>query len=201
MAAGCGLAALAQVPVLVVVSHVRINEFASRYFCLVHFFAALGLGALVLAAVEAWSAPRARRLGGWGVAAALVLAAAFRPTPSQEEAGFARARVAAGALATLAPDTVLMGGYWQVYILAALQPPEVDARPLPQEGDYQRTPFLVPALRAASEVVWVQPDEEAHAGPPPARRGDFQVELEREDAPLLRVPGTTFWRYQVVRAR
>jgi len=196
VAAGCGLAALAQLPVLVAVTHVRLNGLGPRYLGLVHLFAALGLGALVLAALERWCPLAVRRWCGLGVAVSLVGVALLRPAPPAPEAGFVQARSAARALAAVAPGSLLVGGYWDVYTLASLQQPEATLRPVPQQSDYQRTPFLVPTLRAASEWVWVQPEPEGPAEPPATRRQEHQVQWQRDAEPLLRVPGFSFWRYR-----
>ncbi|HLL03989.1 MAG TPA: hypothetical protein VK539_25615 [Myxococcaceae bacterium] len=196
VAAGCGLAALAQLPVLVAVMHVRLNGYDPRYLGLAHLLAALGLGLLVLAAVERWCPPAVRRWGEYAVVAGLLGVAVLRPAPAAPEAGFVQARSAANALAAVAPGSLLVGGYWDVYTLASLQPPEATARPVPQEGDYQRTPFLVPTLRAASEWVWVQPEPEGPAEPPATRRQEHQGQWQRDAGPLLRVPGFSFWRYR-----
>lgn len=197
VAAGCGLAALAQLPVLMAVTHVRLNGFEPRYLGLVHLFAALGLGLLVLAALERWSPPVLLRWSGLAVAVALVTLAVLRPGPPAQEAGYVQAHSAAQALAKVAPGSFLVGGYWDVYTLASLQGPEAALRPVPRENEYQRTPFLVPALRAAPELVWVQSEPvPAAAEPPPTRRREHQVEWQREAAPLLRVPGFSFWRYR-----
>ncbi len=196
VAAGCGLAALAQLPVLMAVTHVRLNGFDPRYFGLAHLFATLGLVVLVLAVAQQWCPLAIRRWSGPAVAVGLVLLALLRPAPPPEEAGYAQARSAAQALSAVAPGSLLLGGYWDVYILASLQSPEAASRPLPTEGEYQRTPFLVPAQQAASEWVWVQPEPETAAGPPPTRRREHQVDWERDAEPLLRVPGFHFWRYR-----
>jgi hypothetical protein len=178
------------------VAHVRLNGFDPRYFGLVHLFAVLGLGVLVVAMAERWSPPGVRRWGGLGVAGGLVLAVVLRPVPPLEEAGYVQARSAAHALSAAAPGSFLLGGYWDVYTLASLQSPKAATKPLPLEGDYQRTPFLVPGLRAASELVWVQPEPEAAAGLPPGLLREHQVEWQRDAEPLLRVPGFIFWRYR-----
>jgi hypothetical protein len=196
VAAGCGLAACAQLPVLVGISHVRLNDFEPRYLSLVHLFAVLGLALLLLAAIERWCAPAVRRWGALGVAVSLVGAALLRPAPPAPEVVFVQARSAAHALVAVAPGAFLVGDYWDVYALASLPPPEVAPRPVAEEGDYQRTPFLVPALRAASEWVWVQPEPEGPAEPPATRRREHQVEWQRDAEPLLRVPGFSFWRYR-----
>jgi hypothetical protein len=196
VAAGCGLAALAQLPVLMAVTHVRLNAFESRYFGLVHLFAALGLGVLVLEALERWSPLAVRRWGGLVVAGGLVLLVLLRPESPAREAGYVRAHSAAQALEAVAPGSLLVGGYWDVYTLASLQSPEAATRPVPQESDYQRTPFWVPTLRAASEWVWVQPEPSAAVELPPTPRREHGVEWRRDAEPLLRVPGFSFWRYR-----
>ncbi len=198
VAAGCGLAALAQLPVLMAVTHVRLNGFDPRYFSLVHLFAVLGLGVLVLAAVERWSPPAVRTWGSLGVAVGLALTAMLRPEPPPEELHYTRYRSAARALSAAAPGALLLGDYWDVYLLASLQSPETATRPLPAEEQHQRTPFLVPALRAASEMVWAQPWNRAMPATPP-QLSQYQRQWERDAEPLLSVPGFIFWRYRSVK--
>ena len=57
----------------------------------------------------------------------------------------------AGELARRTPGAVLLSDYWETYELSAFEPHTL--LPLPFDGDYLRTPWHVPALRVAREVI------------------------------------------------
>ncbi|MBU8894701.1 hypothetical protein KRR26_03755 [Corallococcus sp. M34] len=196
-AAGCALVALSQIPALVLIQHVRLNAYNPRYFCLILLFAQMGLGAVVLSELAARVSPRIRHAAGIVLVGGLLVAGpVFPPTPP-EHLRHTHARAAALALSEAAPGTLLLGNYWCVYLIAALQPPdERAARPLPQDGDYQRTPFYIPAMKTAADAVWVQ--TEAEEPVPPTRQVQHGVELERDAAPMLRRSGFAFWHYRVL---
>ncbi|MBJ6762180.1 hypothetical protein JGU66_15510 [Myxococcaceae bacterium JPH2] len=196
-AAGCALVALSQIPALVLIQHVRLNDFNPRYFCLTLLFAQMGLGAVILSALAARVPASLRFAAGILVAGALLLASFMIRQPPPENPHYAEARAAARALSETAPSTLLLGDYWRVYLIAALQPPDDRAaRPLPRSGDYQRTPFLIPAVQTASSVVWVQ--AEAEDREPPKLQVQHGVQIARDDAPLLRSSGFAFWHYRVM---
>jgi hypothetical protein len=195
VALGCGLAALMQLAALVAVVHVRLNGFAPRYFALPHLLLLVGVGALVLHQVVARLPSRLAPLTGALVAAAgcVALGWAWDHPPAPRE-GMDQARDAAQALARMAPDTLLVGGYWNVFRLAALQPLEGQARPVPQPRDYQRSPFYWADLEAARTLVWVRSADDEEP-PEPVAREVRGVVFIRYNAPLAQLPGFTFWRY------
>ncbi|WP_375758643.1 hypothetical protein [Corallococcus exercitus] len=195
MALACGLSALAQLALLVAVAHVRHNGFAARYFALAHLLLLVGLGALLLHLVAVWLSPRRLRvIGALGVGAAgVALVWAWTQPPRMTE-DHARALEAARTLARVAPGSLLMGGYWDVYRLAALQPLEAQAKPLPDPRQYQRTPFLWAELEAARTLIWVRARGDKEPEEPQERelRGSLFL---RDTAPFAHAPGYTFWRY------
>jgi hypothetical protein len=56
-------------------------------------------------------------------------------------------------LAQKAPRGFVMGGYWETYIFASLQPPQDRMTPLPLEGLHVRIPWSPKMLRDGREVV------------------------------------------------
>ncbi|RKH45620.1 hypothetical protein D7X12_07570 [Corallococcus sicarius] len=194
LALGCGLAALAQLPLLVAVSHVRLNAYSLRYLAPAHALALVALGVLVLAWLAARVSEGVLRTAGALAVAALAVAALIWRGPSEVKPDSARARDAALAVAQVAPGRLMMGGYWDVYQLAGLQPLASQLLPLPSPEEYQRTPFFIPTMKAARDLVWVQPTE-GESPPAPLERELHGVKFHREPEPWLRVPGYTFWKY------
>ncbi|MHB8418878.1 MAG: hypothetical protein ACYDCL_12435 [Myxococcales bacterium] len=183
-----GLVILAAVPLPVVVSvdHVRVNLYDARYltpsFC---FSRAAAFGALALAAAAlpraAWA--RAAGLGLAVLATAGLLAVRPVPSPSPD---YRRLLREAETLATLAPGSPLLNGYWRSYVYAQLLPAG-RLLALPSEGDYDRTPFELPALRSAKTVIV------GNAGPlaklwshgiPPAALEQYGLKLRLVNAAL-----------------
>jgi hypothetical protein len=147
---GAAWIALIQVPGLIVFTYVRENDFAVKYFTLIFFFGSVaGLTAVATAAIvigrpqfERWSSAAAAI--GMGVIA-------FALPRAGEDPEYAHQKRLASELARRAPGAVLLSDYWETYELSALQPQAL--LPLPFEGDYLRTPWYLPALRSAREVI------------------------------------------------
>jgi len=151
----CWMLAAAQLPVLFLVRHVRVNQFSVRYFSLVFVFGTLA-GLLTLTGLAASVPGLARRWRGvLAVAGAMGLAAAVLRVP---EVPAPRPNVPARLAARLearAPGAPLLGGYWSTYILAALQKPETMLEPVPCEGRLVRTPWWAEELHRHRWVVVV----------------------------------------------
>lgn len=148
----CSALALIQLPVLIAVDHVRMNDHDMRYFTLVQFFASCAGLFIVAALVLCWMrSARARRVVRWS-AASLTMVALFAalPAPRESAADSAR-RENAQEIAHRKPHIVLVSGYWDAYAMAALVPGEIVG--LPVEGDWLRTPWDLAALRSSREVV------------------------------------------------
>jgi hypothetical protein len=154
-----GLAGAAAVNALinVLVRHVRLNGHDIRYLV-----PTVALGVLAAAAgavlLLAWWAPRALRARlpavGAGLGGALLTGALLATPPRVEEPTgvLARAQGAVDALLAQRPGgAVLLGGYWDTYLLASLDP-ELRLAPLVPRGDWQRMPFHLPRLQQAEEV-------------------------------------------------
>ncbi|HEX6373212.1 MAG TPA: hypothetical protein VF006_30085 [Longimicrobium sp.] len=161
----CWAIAAAQLPVFVLVRHVRVNQFSGRYFSLVFVFGTLA-GLLTLAGLAA-SIPRLARRWRTVLAAAGVagLAVGVLRVPAASAARpDAPARLAAR-LEARAPGAPLLGGYWSTYVLAALQHPETMLEPVPCEGRYVRTPWWAEELPRHRWVVVGHTYECPDAGP------------------------------------
>ncbi|HEY0016064.1 MAG TPA: hypothetical protein VGC13_07080 [Longimicrobium sp.] len=162
----CWALAAAQLPVFVLVRHVRVNHFAERYFSLVFVFGALA-GLLTLAGLAASLpplAPRRRQVLAVAGAAGLVVGA-LRVPAAQPPRPNATVRMAAR-LEVRAPGAPLLGGYWNTYVLAALQQPETMLHPVPCEGRMVRTPWWAEELPRHRWVVVAHTNECLDAGPP-----------------------------------
>ncbi len=168
----CWALAAAQLPVLFLVRHVRVNQFSTRYFSLVFVFGTLA-GLLTLAGLAAslpGLAPRWR--GVLALAGAAGLAAGVLRVPAASAARpDVPARLAAR-LAARAPGAPLLGGYWSTYVLAALQRPGTMLEPVPCEGRLVRTPWWAGELRRHRWVVVVAntyecPDAGSRGSPAP----------------------------------
>ncbi|HYR10149.1 MAG TPA: hypothetical protein VEQ60_20415 [Longimicrobium sp.] len=151
----CWAIAAAQLPVFVLVRHVRMNQFHVRYFSLVFVFGTLAglLTLAILAASLPAVANRWRQVLALAGAAGLAVGVLRVPAASGARPE-ALARVAAR-LEARAPGAPLLGGYWSTYVFAALQQPETMLAPVPCEGRLVRTPWWAGELPRHRWVVVV----------------------------------------------
>jgi len=161
----CWAMAAAQVPVLFLLRHVRMNKFSARYFSLGFVFGTLA-ALLTLACLVAslpWLARRWRQVlalaGAAGVAAG-VLRVPPVPRPQLD----APARLAAR-LQARAPGAPLLAGYWSTYIFAAHQSPQAMLEPVPCEGREIRAPWWAAELHRHRWVAVGHTYECPDAGP------------------------------------
>jgi len=135
------------------VNHVRLNDYNVRFHALTYLFAAVG-GLLTIYLVIR---VLANRLALTRPVLALVLAGAFIwlgvefPRRAQSET-YKLDRQTALALSQKAPGSILMGGYWETYLLASLQPTNT-MTPLPLEGILNRMPWTPAMLPDSQQVV------------------------------------------------
>jgi hypothetical protein len=151
-AVGALLLSLLQLPVLVLVRHVRLNSFVPRYFAPIYVFLLFG-SLLALGSVLAeWRPGRVRGAGllvatlGLSVLV-LGLVPGAMPDPS-----YARQAKTARELARRAPGALLLDGYWGTYVFAALAPPGALV-PLPSSQELNRMPDNEARLQGESLVV------------------------------------------------
>lgn len=168
----CWALAAAQLPVLFLMRHVRVNQFSVRYFSLVFVFGTLA-GLLTLAGLAASLPGLARRWRGVLAlaGAAGLVAGVLRVPPAPAARPDVPARLAAR-LAARAPGAPLLGGYWSTYVLAALQRPGTMLEPVPCEGRLVRTPWWAGELHRHRWVVVVAntyecPDAGSREAPAP----------------------------------
>jgi hypothetical protein len=168
----CWAIAVAQLPVFVLVRHVRVNNFHLRYFSLVFVFGTLA-GLLTLVGLAASLPALSRRwrqvLAVAGAAGLVVGVLRVPPATGARPEGLARV---AARLEAQAPGTPLLGGYWSTYVFAALQRPGTMQAPVPCEGRMIRTPWWAGELRRHRWVVVVGntyecPDTGSRASPSP----------------------------------
>jgi hypothetical protein len=134
---------------------IRLNLYGGRYLALTHLFGAFaGLAALLLVVTTPARTYAAHRavFTAVAVACALVLALKFPPRVKNPE--YANLREVAAGLAARSPRAVVLGGYWDTYVLAALRPADA-LTPVPAEDQLVRTPWTPRALQDAAEVVVV----------------------------------------------
>jgi hypothetical protein len=186
--AGAGAAALTSLLVVMAVRHVRDNGYNPRYLCLGLSLAVLGVSVLAGLAVHAAAArlraPGAAAIPGLvGLGVVLLLAPVARPDPREVVL-----RPAAEAIAARWPGAVLTLSYWRTYALAGLLPPG-GVVPVPRQGEWNRRPDWVAALRSGRPVLVGTPDP---GGPPPpelVERGAALVLVEPAVLVLPPFPG------------
>jgi hypothetical protein len=166
---GVAIAAL-NFTLAVLVDHVRLNNYDSRYLTLTHLFLPLSgmltLYLLVRTAVR--TASRQAFVQPAFALVAIVLLVVTFPVPPYST----RYRVhvmTARMLAERAPRGVLLGDYWDTYVFAALQPPDRAMTPVTWE-DFTRTPWTSAAVRPAREVIVVY--SKGYWGGPPVTMPD-----------------------------
>ncbi|EAU64453.1 hypothetical protein [Stigmatella aurantiaca] len=146
-------AALANACLTVLVRHARLNEHDIRYLVPTLVLGGMAAVSGVFFLLGQVSFLRAR-LGAVAAltAGGLVAGGHLFLRPRTPAPLLERSQVAADAVVSRAAGTVLLGGYWDTYLVGALDP----AHRLPVlavDGDYQRTPFWVPRVREAQEVL------------------------------------------------
>jgi hypothetical protein len=137
----------------IAVNHVRTSNYDARFHNLTFLFGAMSgllviyLGIRVLAdrvGVTRYVIPLA--LTG----ALILLCVNFPPRVVNEL--YTLERESALALSQKAPKGILMGGYWQTYVFAGLQPTNT-MLVVPFEGDFNRTPWTYKDLKHSQQVV------------------------------------------------
>ena len=154
MIAGLAGIGLINLVLMVSLSHVRESFYSSRYLTPTFFLGSIG-GLMTMYLMLRLFAHRLK-LTGYVLPIAVIGAFIFliaRFPVFQPNLGYKRDKETALILAQKAPGGVVMGGYWETYIFAALQQPTNTMMPLPLEGLQVRIPWTPPMLRNAREVV------------------------------------------------
>ena len=137
----------------VIVSHVRLNYYDDRYLTLTSLFGPVS-GILTLFLIINWFARRSpiREFAKpiFLLAGIILLAVKFPSGSYWPE--YRTVEETALALAQKSPRAILLGGYWETYIFAALQPVNT-MTPVPSEGQENRMPWTRDMVRLADQVV------------------------------------------------
>jgi hypothetical protein len=193
MVAGCAAAALAALGVAASVSHVRDAGYHERYITLVHLFGTMG-GLLAVFRMLAQRLAPQWHLPAVAASAVLGVAVILGRTPdAAADPAFRPLREAAAWVASEAsPSRVVVGGYWETYVLAGLAD---GVAPVPEDGEPLRMPWLVERLRAEPWVLLS--DFHRMAGPAPApwvvQHGALLQRVKPE--PVFRTDEIDLWRY------
>ena len=138
---------------IVLADHVRMNLYDDRYMTPTYLFGSIsGLLAvfLILKLATNQSTFRTYIRPGFIVAGLVFLTIEF--PPRTHSSLYETDKETAVILEKMAPRAVLMGGYWQTYVLSGLQS-EDGLTPVPLEGQEVRTPWTPEALRRANQVI------------------------------------------------
>ncbi|HEY5884881.1 MAG TPA: hypothetical protein VIT88_09360 [Pyrinomonadaceae bacterium] len=138
---------------VVAVDHVRLSLYDNRYLTPTFFFGSIG-GLLVVWRVFDF-AFRELNVADYAqpiFAAALLLLLTVAFPPYLDASLYKLRKETALTLAQKSPNAVLMGGYWETYVFAALQPTNM-LTPLPLEGYQVRMPWTIKRLHEAEEVI------------------------------------------------
>jgi hypothetical protein len=134
----------------VLVSHTRIMQYAPTYLTLSHLFISFsGLLALLL---MARSMKRYGHVASYaiGLAALTILLICFPKSETNPQ--YPPLMKSAVDLSQKAPSRVLLGGFWETYVFAGLDPKGAII-PVPAEGQYVRIPWLIEAMRRSDLVI------------------------------------------------
>lgn len=194
--------AVAHVPLLILLNHVRLNDYSGRYFLPVFLFGsfsgalAVALGVGLLPGLSRFRARLLPALGALGIAAGAWALPAPEVSPE-----FTELQATATRLAQLKPGTPLLGGYWETYVLASLQS-EGALLPVPHEDSYQRTVWWAREMKSLPEAIVEHSDFPAAglAETPEPWIFQYQTLLHLEQPRWQRGAGRTFSLYRNVNA-
>lgn len=135
------------------VNHVRINHYHNRFLTLTFFFGSIS-GLLLIFVMVRWLLERFKILRyAPAVLVAIILLMTITFPPKRDSAHHRALKETATALIDRSPDAALMGGYWDTYVFAALQPVERMLMPLPVEHQTVRMPWTKRMLGDKEQVV------------------------------------------------
>ncbi|OJH41339.1 hypothetical protein [Cystobacter ferrugineus] len=182
----------------VLVTHVRLNGYEARYLVPTFVFGCLALAMGVLFLLSWVPALRAHMKGlGALLASGLLLGGyVFAREPMPRDPLLEQAYVVANALVEREPGHVLLGGYWDSYLVGALDPlgriPTVVFK-----GEYLRTPFWTRDLREGpgAWVVFRREGEEARTATAPPWLIQYGTVLRLAEAHAVLAPPFQVARY------
>ena len=198
---GTFLMSTAVLLMLLLLSHVRLNQYSLRYFAPAVVFSRWGglVGASALSL--SWVGERRKRIMRvFWVSVFAVSSLGFLPH-REISPKYQAMRATAQAIARDYPGAFLIDGYWNSYVYAALAPPGL-IKPLPVSGDWDREPWLESELPHGSAVLagysdFLQPPETSH---PPRYLLQHDTLLELSDQHIQVEGDQHFSRYHVLAA-
>jgi hypothetical protein len=198
---GSYLVAVGNLAIVVLVSHVRYNDYDERYLSPTNLFAAVaGLLTLFLVAKFFVRGASALRRAELGFLALLALGLTFAFPSRGADEGYLQHRHTALALAHKAPDGFLMGMYWDTYLFSALQASHA-LTPVPFDGIKNRMPWTIDWLRKADSVIVAFARDADRADSPPVTLHEYGSLLELETPRFYEDPEYVFARYRNVAPR
>jgi len=170
--------------IMVCVSHVRANSYENRFLIPTFVFGVISGFLIIYMALRA----AADRVPALRYVLALLIVGAFvwlcvEFPGRQKSERYATDQETALTLARKAPGAILMGGYWETYIFAGLQPTNT-MTPLPLEGRHVRIPWTPEMLRNSEKVVieYHRSEFVPKESPPPDQVTQYGNVLKLQDA-------------------
>jgi hypothetical protein len=177
-----GIASINMV-LMTMLSHVRLGGYNDRYLNPTFFFGSIAglMTVYIMLRLVSQRLKLTRYVIPIAVAGAFLFLV-IRFPHFQPSNGYKRDKQTALILAQKAPGGVIMGGYWETYIYAALQRPTNTMTPLPLEGLHIRIPWTPPMLRNVREaVIEYRHNEVMNRGPLPAELVQYGNVLKLKD--------------------
>ena len=139
--------------IMIFVGHVRISLYDDRFHTPTYFFGAIGGLLSIYVTIRIF----ANRFAVSRYVLPLILVGAFlflgvRFPPRAVNETYRLNRETALALSQKAPGAILMGGYWETYLFAGLQPTN-RMTPVPFEGVLNRIPWTTALLKDSQHIV------------------------------------------------
>jgi hypothetical protein len=136
--------------ITVLVSHVRLSDYSERYLTLSYLF--ISFSGLLTLLLLARRTRRYRFPLQTAIAVASMAFLLFKFPPPVINPFYTNLKETASSLSQKASGSVLLGGYWETYVFAALDP-NSSIVPVPYQGETLRTPWTVEALKQADQVI------------------------------------------------
>lgn len=152
---GCSFAAILSFVIPVPFTWIRLNAYGPRYLAQPHMFGVLAcLFFLVLLMTLSSAIYKSRRLIFSITAVVVAVLIVVRFPARRLNAEYNNMREVARTLAQTNSHVVVLGGYWDTYVLAALAPPEAITA-VPADDQLLRTPWAPEVMRESEKVLVV----------------------------------------------
>ena len=136
--------------ITVLITHVRANAYGERYLTLSYIF--ISFSGLLTLPLLAGRIKKYRRLSSPAIAIASLVFLFLKFPAAVIDPFYQALNQTALNLSQKAPSRVLLGGYWETYVFAALDP-QNSIIPVPAEVQMVRTPWTIEALKQSDEVI------------------------------------------------